>query len=82
MFAKDLSNKIFSPPRHQDTKFNYNNIYFLCLGAFVAILSGLSVLGVCRKVDAECGFFPRFTYHINAAIVGLYDGLDLTQPET
>jgi len=24
MFAKDLSNKIFSPPRLQDTKFNYN----------------------------------------------------------
>ena len=22
MFAKDFSNKIFSPPRHQDTKFN------------------------------------------------------------
>ena len=24
MLAKDLSNKIFSPPRHQDTKFNSN----------------------------------------------------------
>ena len=24
IFAKDLSNKIFSPPRHQDTKLNYN----------------------------------------------------------
>ena len=24
MFAKDLSNKICSPLRHQDTKFNYN----------------------------------------------------------
>jgi len=24
IFAKDLSNKIFSPPRHQDAEFNYN----------------------------------------------------------
>jgi len=52
MFAKDLSNKIFLPPRRQDTKFNYNKHLFLCLGAFVAILSGLSGLGW-RK--ALCG---------------------------
>jgi len=45
MFAKDLSNKIFLPPRRQDTKFNYNKHLFLCLGAIVAILSGLSGLG-------------------------------------
>jgi hypothetical protein len=45
MFAKDLSNKIFLPPRRQDTKFNYNKHLFLCLGAFVAIPSGLSGLG-------------------------------------
>ena len=45
IFAKNLSNKIFSPPRHQDTKLNYNNSCSLCLGAFVAILSGLSGLG-------------------------------------
>jgi hypothetical protein len=29
MFAKDLSNKIFSPPRHQGTKFNINRNFFL-----------------------------------------------------
>jgi hypothetical protein len=46
MFAKDLSNKIFLPPRRQDTKFNYNEHLFLCLGAVVAILSGLSGLGL------------------------------------
>jgi hypothetical protein len=46
MFAKDLSNKIFLPPRRQDTKFNYNEHLILCLGAFVAILSGLSGLGL------------------------------------
>jgi uncharacterized membrane protein YfcA len=45
MFAKDLSNKMFLPPRRQDAKFNYNKHLFLCLGAFVAILSGLSGLG-------------------------------------
>jgi hypothetical protein len=28
MFAKDLSIKIFSPQRHQDTKFNYNKHLF------------------------------------------------------
>jgi hypothetical protein len=28
MFAKDLSNKIFSPPRHQDTKLKYNKQFF------------------------------------------------------
>jgi len=28
MFAKDLSNKIFLPPRHQDTKFNDNKHLF------------------------------------------------------
>ena len=49
MFAKDLSNKIFLPPRRQDTKFNYNKHLFLCLGAFVAILSGLSGLGIFVK---------------------------------
>ena len=40
MFAKDLSNIYF---RHQDTKTRsliIINIYCLCLGAFVAILSG------------------------------------------
>jgi len=46
MFAKDLSNKIFSPPRHQDTKLKYNKQFFLCLGALVAILSGLSGLQI------------------------------------
>jgi len=51
MFAKDLSNKIFSPPSHQATKFNYNKHLFLCLGAFVAILSGLSGLGLYRFSD-------------------------------
>jgi hypothetical protein len=45
MFVKDISNKIFLPPRRQDTKFNHNKHLFLCLGAFVAILSGLSGLG-------------------------------------
>ena len=48
MFAKDLSNKIFSPPRHEDTKTRsliIINIYYLCLGAFVAILPGLSGSG-------------------------------------
>ncbi len=37
MFAKDLSNKIFSPPRHQDTKLNYNKQFFFvswCLGGY------------------------------------------------
>jgi len=48
MFAKDLSNKIFLPPRPQDTKFNYKKHLFLCLGAFVATLSGLSGLGFQR----------------------------------
>ena len=28
MFAMDLSIKIFSPPRHKDTKFNYNKHFF------------------------------------------------------
>ena len=42
MFAKDLSKKHF---RHQDTKFSFINNCCLCLGAFVAILSGLSGLG-------------------------------------
>ena len=46
MFAKALSNKIFLPPRRQDTKFNYNKHLFLCLGAFVAILSVLSGLAI------------------------------------
>jgi len=46
MLAKDLSN----PPAadHQDTRTRsliIINIYCLCLGAFVAILSGLSGLG-------------------------------------
>jgi hypothetical protein len=45
MFAKNLSNKIFLPPRRQDTKFNYNKHLFLCPGALVAIPSGLSGLG-------------------------------------
>jgi hypothetical protein len=49
MFAKDLSNKIFLPPRRQDTKFNYSKHLFLCLGAFVAILSGSSGLGFRRS---------------------------------
>jgi hypothetical protein len=49
IFAKDLSNKIFSPPRHQDTKLNHSKQFFfvsLCLCGFVAILSGLSGLGI------------------------------------
>ena len=46
MFAKDLSNKVFSPPRHQGTKFFIIIIFSLCLGALVAILSGLSGLGL------------------------------------
>ena len=44
----DLSNRIFSPPRHKYTKFNYNKqllFVYLCLCAFVAIPSGLSGLG-------------------------------------
>jgi len=28
MFAKDLSNKIFSPQRHEDTKLKYNKQFF------------------------------------------------------
>jgi len=28
MFAKDFSNKIFSPPRHKDTKLKYNKQFF------------------------------------------------------
>jgi len=37
MFAKDLSNKIFSPPRLQDTKFNNKkNLLFVswCLSGY------------------------------------------------
>jgi hypothetical protein len=50
IFAKNLSNKIFSPPRHQDTKLNYNNSCSLCLGAFVAILSLRGVGSTLRPV--------------------------------
>jgi len=31
MFAKDLSNKIFSPPRHEGTKFNQSKFIFCVL---------------------------------------------------
>jgi hypothetical protein len=37
MFAKDSSNKIFLPPRHEGTKFNYNKpLTFVswCLGGY------------------------------------------------
>jgi hypothetical protein len=51
IFAKNLSNKIFSPPRHQDTKLNYNNSCSLCLGAFVAILSLRGVGSTLRPVS-------------------------------
>jgi hypothetical protein len=47
MFAKDLPNKKYF--RHKDTKTRsliIINIYFLCFGAIVAILSGLSGLGI------------------------------------
>jgi len=36
MFAKDLSNRIFSPPRHEGTKFNQSKFF---LWVFVAIIS-------------------------------------------
>ena len=42
LVSNKVSNKNFPPPRHKDVKFNYNNIYCLCLGAFVAILYNLS----------------------------------------
>jgi hypothetical protein len=55
MFAKDFSNKLFSPQRQEDKKLNYkNHQLFLCLGAFVAILSDLSGLGICKhNLQAE-----------------------------
>ncbi|CAB1081350.1 hypothetical protein D1AOALGA4SA_9003 [Olavius algarvensis Delta 1 endosymbiont] len=46
MFAQDFANKIFSPPRHKGTKSNKQYLFSLCLGAFVANLSGLSGLGI------------------------------------
>jgi hypothetical protein len=61
MFAKDLSNKIFLPPRRQDTKFNYNEHLFLCLGAFVAILSGLSGLGLLNSEHLTSDFWYLVT---------------------
>lgn len=38
-------------------------------------------LEVCGKIDAEGGSFTRFACDINAAIVRLYDGLDLAQAQ-
>jgi hypothetical protein len=41
--------KTFTPPRHKDPKMNINQKvtpFALCLGAFVAICSGLSGLGI------------------------------------
>ena len=41
MFAKDLSNKKFSPPRHQDTKLKYNKqFFFVPLWPFFPVYPG------------------------------------------
>jgi|GEM_PF-3636255 len=60
MFAKDFSNKQFSPPRHQGTKFKFNKNFFL--SAFVAIHSGLSGLGLSRALFTFNNLFVRFDH--------------------
>ena len=55
MFAQNLSNKIFSPPRHQDTKLNYiKQLLFVSL-----CLCGYSIrlcrVGLCGRYDQVAG---------------------------
>jgi len=84
MFAKNLSNKIFLPPRRQDTKFNYNKHLFLCLGAFVAILSGLSGLSSFHFIDYLLkhisGFFPD--KHVADVVTRRFGKIDDGQKST
>ena len=41
IFSNNLSNKIFSPTRHQDTKFSYSKqLLFVSLWLFYAVYSG------------------------------------------
>jgi hypothetical protein len=62
MFAKDLSNKIFLPPRHQGTKFNDNKHFSFvswCLGGYSFRFTRVGNLGIEGILSLLIYFIPE-----------------------